>query len=86
MPEEVLRVDRLFRGAREQDARGEGILRVGQRLDAGLARICSHTGRDRAAESRVGGIGQRGGLGPALRRGKACAAGDNTASVTTVQP
>ena len=39
MPDVVLGVERLFGGIGEQDARGECIARIWQRMDAGLASI-----------------------------------------------
>ena len=55
MPDVVLHVERLLGGAGEQDARGERVAGVGQRMDAGLARIRSSRARSRgrAASPRV---------------------------------
>ena len=60
MPDEVLHVERLFRGVGEQDARGERIAGVGKRMDARLAGIRSDAWRDRAAEPRPRRVGESG--------------------------
>ena len=77
VPDEVLRVERLFGGVGEQDARGERIAGVGQRMDARLAGIRGDAGRDRAAEPSSRRVSQSGRLDAILWRGQCGAASDD---------
>ena len=58
MPDVVLGVERLFGGIGEQDARGERIARIGQRMDARLAGIRGDAGAI-ARPSRVPAVSVR---------------------------
>ena len=77
MPDVVLRVERLFGGVGEQDARGERVAGVRQRMDARLAGIRSDAGRNRAAELRPRRVGEGGGLDAILWRGQRGTAGND---------
>ncbi len=76
VPDEILRVERFFRGGGEHDTRREGVIGLRKRMDAGLARIRRDARRNRAAEPCRRRVRERGGRGPPFQRGQARAAAE----------
>jgi hypothetical protein len=67
-PDVVLRVDRPFRRPYQQQACGERVTPVRQRVDARKARMRRHLRCDRPAEPGMFGVRQRAGCGASVER------------------
>ena len=74
VPDVVLDVERSVGRAGKQAARGEGVARLSQGVDAGLARMGGDVRHDGARQARALGIGERGGLRPTVERRQTAAA------------